>query len=101
MDLKELLQHVDGETARAFVGAARRVIDAMLIEAEHIRAAQPPAARAYDEARLSRAAPAGGWLSHDELRGAARRLGEALAAEKWTDGLVCAVRLFGLLGAAP
>lgn len=99
MDLRTLLNNIDATTARAFVAAARHLIDAMLIETERVRQAQTPAPRAYAEAGLSREAPAGGWLSDDELRRAAQRMTEALAAEKWVDGVVFAVKALSALGA--
>ncbi|HUU97908.1 MAG TPA: hypothetical protein VM487_19400 [Phycisphaerae bacterium] len=100
MDLKTLLQNVDAKTARAFIAAARHLIDAMLIEAQRVRQTQTPGARDYDAAELSRESAPGGWLSHEELRGAAQKMAEAVAAEKWTDGLVFAIRLFTTLGVA-
>jgi hypothetical protein len=100
MDLKTLLQRIDVETARAFVIAARHVIDAMLIEAERIREVQTPAVRDYNAATLPRESPGGGWLSHDELRGTTQKMAEAMAAEKWTDGLLFAIRLLKTLGGA-
>lgn len=85
--------------ARAFVEAARHVIDAMLIEGERIRQTQSPPPRDYvADAPLSRAAPPGGWIAHDELRAATQRMSEALAAEKWTEGVIAAVRIFTLIG---
>lgn len=98
MDLQSIVRNIDAETARAFVSAARHVIDAMLIEAERVRQVQTPDARDYNEAALSREAPGGGWLSHAELRETAQRLSEAVAAEKWTAGFVCALRLLSALG---
>ena len=98
MNIEALVKRVDAETARAFVSAARHVIDALLIEAERIEQTQTPTKRDYNEAGLPRGTPSGGWLSHEELRGTAQRLAEAIAAEKWTDGLICAVRLFHVLG---
>jgi hypothetical protein len=98
VDFETLVKHIDGETARAFVTAARHVIDALLIEGERVREAQTPAKRDYDGAELPRSTPAGGWLSHEELRVTAQRLAEAVAAEKWIDGLIFAVKLFSALG---
>jgi len=98
MDIIELVKRVDAGTARAFVTAARHVIDALLIEAQRVRQAQPPEPRDYSQAELLRAAPAGGWLSHDELQETARRLGEAIALERWVDGLALSLRLLGGLG---
>jgi hypothetical protein len=98
MDWQTLLKSIDADTARAFVTAARRMIDALLIEAERVRAAQSPTDRDYDAGELSRATPAGGWLPHEELREAARRMGEAIAAEKWTEGLLTALKLLFVFG---
>lgn len=99
MDLKKVAESIDASAARAFVTAARHVIDALLIESQRVRQAQAPPARDYQGSGLSREGPPGGWLSHDELRSAAQRLGEAIAAEKWTDGFVVALRVLMAAGA--
>jgi hypothetical protein len=93
MDLRKLLQNVDGETARAFVSAASHVIDALLFEAARVQELETPGARDYESATLSRAAPAGGWLSHEELRQTTQKMSEAIAAEKWADGVAFAIGL--------
>jgi len=98
MNLLTAVERIDANTARSFVHAARHVIDALLIEATHVRQAQTPAPRDYNEADMSRETPGGGWLSHDELRDTARRLGEAIAAEKWTDGVLCTLQVLRLIG---
>lgn len=97
MNLAAIAARLDAETARVFVRAARHVIDAMLIEAECVRQTQTPRQKSYDHAQLDRSAPAGGWVSHDELRGTAQRLAEAIAAEKWVDGFLLAMQLLLLL----
>ena len=99
MDLKTLAERIDAGTARAFVSAARHVIDAMLIEAERVQQARTPAVRDYAAAELDRSAPGGGWVSHAELRAAAQKMSESLAAEKWIDGFVAAMRLLLLVRA--
>ena len=98
MNLQSLLQAVDAETAQAFVAAARHVIDALLIEGERVAEAQTPTPRDYNGAELPSSTPAGGWISHAELRDTSRRLAEAVAAEKWTDGLICALKLLSAFG---
>ena len=100
MNIETLVECIDAGTARAFVTAARHVIDALLIEAERVQQTSTPTARDYNAADVPRSTPAGGWLSHEELRGTAQRLAEAMAAEKWTDGVICAARLFRALGGA-
>ena len=99
MDLNSILSKIDARTARAFVTAARHLIDALLIEAQSVREAQAPTVRDYATADLPREAPAGGWLSHDELRAAAQRMAEAIAAEKWVDGALFAIRALAAVGA--
>lgn len=96
MNLEDLLGRIDLRTAQAFVRAARHVIDALLIEAERVKEAQAPTPRDYATASLSREAPPGGWLSRDELRSAAQRMAEAMAAEKWVDGALVAIRALAL-----
>lgn len=98
MSLQQLFEQINPQTARAFVGAARNLIDALLIEAERIRAAQPPGVIDYDTAVIDRTTPPGGWLAPDELRRATQRLTEALAAEKWLDGMLVALRALRALG---
>ncbi len=98
MNLEELVRQIDAGTARAFVTAARHVIDALLIEGQRAAETCTPEPRDYNTAELPRSAPAGGWLSHEELRETAQRLAEAMAAEKWIDGLIFAVKLFTVLG---
>jgi hypothetical protein len=100
MNLKQLVGEIDADTARAFVEASRIVIDALLIEGERLAAADTPAARDYEAARLNRAAPPGGWLAPAELRAVAQRLSEAIAAEKWSDGLLCALQILRRIGGA-
>jgi len=98
MDLQRLLKNIDAETARAFIGATRHVIDALLLEAALVEEKGTPAARDYENARLSRATPAGGWMSHEELRETTRNMAGALAAEKWADGVMFAIRLLTRFG---
>lgn len=96
--MKAILRKIDAETARAFVGAARHLIDAMLIEGQRVRQSQSPGTIDYDNASFSRSGPAGGWLSDSELRSATQKMSEAIAAEKWTDGVVFALRALSTLG---
>ncbi len=98
LDLESLARRIDAGTAQAFVRAARHVLDALMVDAERVRAVQTPPPRDYDAVELPRGTPAGGWLGHEELRATAVQLAEAIAAEKWTDGLVFALRLLGGLG---
>jgi len=99
MDWQTVLRNVDAGTARAFVQAARHVIDAMLLEVARVQQAQTPAPRDYQQAGPSREAPAGGWISHEELRATTQRMAEAIAAEKWVDGMLFAIRLLAAVGA--
>lgn len=100
MDVRKLAEAIDARTARAFVTAARHVIDALLIEAARVEQTQAPPERDYGAAGLSREGPPGGWISHEELRRTTQRLSEAMAAEKWTDGVVFAIRLISMVGGA-
>ncbi|MFQ5805330.1 MAG: hypothetical protein ACE5I3_02640 [Phycisphaerae bacterium] len=93
MDLRKLLRNIDAETARAFVSATRHVMDALLFEVARVGETRTPGTRDYENATLPRATPAGGWLSHEELRRTTQKMAEAMAAEKWADGVVFAIRL--------
>ena len=98
MNLTEVLKRIDQSTARAFVEAARHVIDALLIEAARIEQTRTPDEVDYRNAELSRRTPPGGWLADGELRRTAQRMAEALAAEKYTDGMTFAIQFFTQLG---
>ena len=93
MDLRRLIQGVDGEAARRFVEATQHILDAMLLEAARAHPEPEPGVRDYREASLMHGSPEGGWLSHEELRATTQQIAEAIAAEKWTDGLLFAIRL--------
>ncbi|MCG3127304.1 MAG: hypothetical protein CHACPFDD_02162 [Phycisphaerae bacterium] len=99
MNWAAIVKRIDPATARAFVSAARAVIDAMLIEGERVRQAQAPARRDYGSAGLPADAPAGGWISDSEVRSAAQKMSEALAAEKWVEGVMFAIKALSALGA--
>ncbi len=98
MDLQTILQGINPATAQAFVHAARQVIDALLIEGERIRQTQTPAPRDYETAGLPRDTPGGGWLGQEELRDAAQRTAEAVALEKWADGVLFAIKALVAIG---
>jgi hypothetical protein len=98
MTLQQILEQINPRTAQSFVTAARHLLDALLIEAERVQAAQPPTPVDYDIATLSRAAPPGGWLGADDLRAATQRLSESIAVEKWVDGVLVAIRTLNGLG---
>lgn len=98
MSIEEIVKKIDVNAARAFVHAARNVIDALLLETEAVRSVQTPAARDYSQAQLPRDAAPGGWLSHEEIRNTAQRLAEAVAAEKWCDGVLFTLQLLAMLG---
>jgi hypothetical protein len=100
MDWKSMLERLDASTVQAFVAAAVRVVDALVIEAERGAPASAPQPRDYRTAELPHGTPPGGWLGVGELRAAAQRATEALAAEKWTDGFVTALQALALLGGA-
>ncbi len=99
MNMKELVEQIDAETARAFVVAARNVVDALLIETDRVQQASTPGGTDYNAAELPQSTPAGGWISHTELRTVSQRLAEAISAEKWLDGLLAALRMTNSLGA--
>ncbi len=99
MDMTTLAERMTPQAARAFVSAARHVIDAMVIESERVRQAQGPGRTDYNAAGLSHDTPGGGWISVEELRDSSRRLAESIAAERWTDGFLVAVKLIAALGA--
>lgn len=101
----DALKQVDANTARAFVTAARHILDALLIEQARVRDTQSPPERDYASAGraggsvLSRSTMPGGWIANDELRQTTQQLSEAIAAEKWVDGVMFAIRALGAIGA--
>ena len=99
MDWIAGLKRLDAESARAFVQGARNVIDALMVEARRpTPAAAPPGDRDYASAGLSRTAPPCGWLSSTEVDRVHQQMVEAMAAEKWVEGAVFAVRLLKTFG---
>lgn len=98
MDWNALAQRLDAETARRFAQAARHVIDVLLIETATAVRRQTPREIDYTQATLRRDTPPGGWLTHAELRREAQLMQEALAAERWLDGALAALRIFNGLG---
>ncbi len=100
MTITDVVKRIDLDAARAFVHAARNVIDALLIEAEQVREVQTPVGRDYNQAGLPRDTAPGGWLSQEEIRRTAQQLAEAVAAEKWCDGVLFTLRLLQMLGGA-
>lgn len=98
MELANAVRQIDAGTARAFVSAARHFIDALLIEGQRVQSTATPVGHDYETGqRLSRETPAGVWISNEELRGAMQRMAESLAAEKWVEGALFAVRAVALL----
>lgn len=97
MNLATILEQVDARTARAFVEAARTFIDALLIESARIEQTRTPGEVDYRHESLSREAAPGGWISHAEIAETTRKMSEAIAAEKWVDGVVFAARVMALL----
>lgn len=97
MDWKSIVGQIDAPTARSFVTATRNVIDALMIEGQRVRQASAPTQRDYASATLDRSAPGGGWQADEELRAAAQRMSEAIAAERWVDGVMFAVAAVLLL----
>lgn len=99
MNLEAMLGRVDAATAQAFVRGARHLIDALLIESQRVRQAHTPGGLDYAQAGLSRETPAGGWIGDEELRAATQRMSEALATEKWSEGVMFALKALSTLGA--
>lgn len=98
MNLETAMERVDAGSARAFVRAARHVIDALMIEARSVRQTQTPGAVDYVRAELPREAPPGGWISHDEIDRMHQQMVEAITRQKWIEGAVFAIRLMRLFG---
>lgn len=98
MDFGTIVRQLDPATARAFVQATRNVIDALMIEGARVREAQGPQPRDYGRAEFSRSVPPGGWIASEELRGVVQRMNEAIAFEKWTEGVLFAIRAMSMLG---
>lgn len=98
MDLSGIVNQIDAGTARSFVSAARHFIDALLIEGQRVQSTATPQPRDYNAGEgLSRETPPRGWIANEELRGTMQRMAESLAAEKWTEGALFAIRAMALL----
>lgn len=97
MNVATVLEQIDARTAQAFVHATRQLIDALFVESARVEQTRTPGEVDYARAELPRAAPPGGWISDAEIATTTRRMAEAIAAEKWVEGVLCAVRLMALL----
>jgi len=91
------------EQLKLFIQIVREIVDRVA----QTPAALPtvdPAAGTIDYATApaidTSAGPPGGWLTKDDVRVASAKMIEAVAAEKWTDGFVFAVKLFVAAGGA-
>lgn len=75
-----------------------------LVDALADQAATPPGTLPggtdYSTADHDASAPAGGWLSVDELRDRSKQMTEAIAAEHFEQGFLMAVQLMAMLGGA-
>ena len=98
MELKQLIGAIDARTAQSFVSATRRLLEVLLVEGQRVSAAQVPGKRDYNTTEIDRGGPASGWLSRDELRAASTEMAEAIAAEKWTEGVMVALRAVKFVG---
>lgn len=97
MTIEQIASRIDAGSAQAFVRAARHVIDAMMIEANHVQQTQTPGQTDYANVGLTREAPAGGWISRSEIHAAQQQMTEAISAEKWVEGFAAAVRVLQLI----
>lgn len=95
--LTRIAEAVDPRTARAFIGATRNVIDALMIENARVTATQTPGQKDYATASLPDAAPPGGWISTSEARATLQKMTEAVTLEKWTEGFIAAIQLVKLM----
>jgi hypothetical protein len=98
--IKAIAESLDAGTVQSFVHAARLAVEAIINEADQVAKAATPAATDYATADHDRSSPAGGWILPDELRNANTAMVEAIAAEKWVDGFVTAVKAMALVAAA-
>jgi len=86
------------EQARQFVLTVQRWIEAGLLPPTKVGAGPVPGRVDYGTAKIGSVAPAGGWLSDAEVKSVAQGMTEAIAAEKWFDGVKFAVQLVILAG---
>ncbi len=86
------------EQARQFVLTVQRWIELGLLPPTKVGAGPVPGRVDYGTAKIGSVAPAGGWLSDAEVKSAAQGMTEAIAAEKWFDGVKFAVQLVILAG---
>lgn len=97
--IKTIADKLDLATIQSFTRAALDVIQVVLNEAEKRAATATPDKVDYAHADHDWSAPAGGWLTPDEIRTAITEITEAIAAEKWFDGFVAAVKMMAACAA--
>lgn len=93
-----VLASMTPENVRAFVEAARNVIQACMVELEKVSAIQTPKPTDYTTAELNASAPPGGWITDTELRNTVQKMNEAIAAERWVDGALFVIKAIAVLG---
>lgn len=97
MQVAKVAEKLDADVLKQFVVGVQKVIEALLIEQEHVGSQPGPVPVDYNTAGLPRAEPPGGWIGTGELRAASQKMSEAIAAEKWVEGFVFAVQAMGTL----
>lgn len=97
MNLEAIAKRIDADSARAFVHAARNLVNAVMVEVARQKDVSGPTPRDYRSAGLSSEPAPGGWISRGELDRACQQMSEAMAAEKWVEGVMAAVRAIGML----
>ena len=97
--IKGVAEKLDPATIQTFVHTARLVVEAVADEAQASASTQMPGQTDYATATLDHSTPAGGWLNVEQIRETSRKMTEAVAAEKWVDGFICAVQFMAMIGA--
>ena len=97
--LNAILPKLTPQVMQNFVHAARTFIDSVAVEAAAVAAKETPGATDYRTANHDRSPPTGGWIDFDEVRQKSKQMTEAIAAEKFADGVITTLQALALFGA--
>lgn len=97
-NIEQVAQQMDPAVLQNFLKEIARIFDALVVPPAAAGAVRMPGGVDYTTAQPSVGQPAGGWLSDGEVRGAAQRMTEAIAAEQWVQGFVALARLIAMAG---
>jgi hypothetical protein len=97
--LAALFSSMTPEKIKGFVEGVLEILKIVGDQAAIATADATPGARDYRTAEFDRSAPAGGWMLPAEVKERSRLMAEAIAAEKWEEAAILALKVAAVLAA--